>query len=177
MGTKITPLLHSGAWKSYRIAPYNFTTINWEDIYFDIKISDECFGDISYFDEGLATKNTSIIVIKGFTDLFRVGGCLHTLWGGAVGTSVKFAARIVTSLNQGMTWTESRCLQTLDFESRGTDSEGTTPINGTIRTYGEEMWVKLQARTSNISMSLQGDAWFDHPIAATLHLTASHVRY
>lgn len=170
-------LLNTGAWKSHRIDSYTFPNTNWQDIYFDLKIEDECYGDIHYLNEGEVNEDTSILVINGYNDIFKVAGCLHTLYNGAPGTSITFACRCLISYDEGDTWIEARCLQVLDREDRGTSAEGTVLYNGTIRTYGDTAYLKLQARTSNIAISLQGDAWFDNPVSATIHLSTSNIRY
>ena len=158
------------SWKSHTTGTVEFTADTWTDIEFDLKITAESLEGISYFDEGEATEDKSILVIKGFNDIFSVSGCLHFDWTGAAGTAVSTFSRILFSYDQGSTWVEARCLQTNMVESKGADAEGTQPYNGTIYVNGET-WVKLQVRVSNDDMILQGNAVFDNPVAATITLS------
>ena len=157
------------AWKSHNTSNVTFTATTWTDIEFDTKIEDECLDGISYFDEGEATEDKSIIVIDGFNDIFKVAGCLHTLWTGSAGASVMVASRILFS-DDAIIWTEARCLQTLEKSNRGADSEGTIPYNGTIAVNGKT-YIKLQVYTSSADMELQGDVLFDNPVSATIHMS------
>lgn len=157
------------AWKSHRVATVTFGAVStWTDIEFDLKIADECLAGISYYDEGGASEDTSILVITGFNDIITIGGCLHTNWTGSAGADCLVAGRVVYSTDSGSTWTEARCLQTLDKEARGINADGTQTYVGSIKVDGET-WVKLQVQVSDTDMELKGDSTiFDNPVAATI---------
>jgi hypothetical protein len=164
-----SPILKITAWKSHREAVQTFTANTWTDITFDLKIDAECLDGISYLNEGEVGEDKSILVIEGFNDIFQVGGCVHFDWTGNAGTACSVFTRILYSVNEGADWIEARCLQTNDVEQRGLAAEGTQLYAGTIKVNGTT-WVKLQVRVSNAAMQLKGDAIFENPVAATIHM-------
>ncbi len=142
---------------------------NWTDLAWNLKVDDECLPGISYFDEGGASADTSILVVDGFNDIFVVAGCIHTIWTGALGTKVKVGARVLSSTDDGSSWEEDRCLQSLIYAEKAADAQGTRNFNGTLK-INNKTWLKLQVRVSNTNMELEGDDWFDNPVAATIRL-------
>lgn len=156
------------SWKSHRAGNYKFSAADtWYDMTWDLKITDECNGAISYYDEGGASEDKSIIVIANSTDLFYVGGSLHPLYGGLANATVLLASRILYSTDLGSTWNEARCLQSADMYNKNTNDIGILHYLGSIRADGET-WVKLQVRTDNTDVTLTGYGVFDNPVAATI---------
>ena len=167
--TKRLPIeVKSVSFKAHREVQTTLTASTFTDIGFDLKIDEECNG-ITFLNEGEVDEDTSIIVIDGINDIISIGGCVHTNWTGAAGTSVTVASRVLYSTDEGVTWTEARCLQSLDKNARGVNAEGTFPYAGSIRVYNTT-WVKLQVHVSSASMLLEGDPLFDNPVAATIHM-------
>jgi hypothetical protein len=157
------------AWKSHRVADTTFTANTWTDIRFDLKIANESLKGCSFYKEGEALADSSIIVVSGFNDIFYVGGCVHYDWTGSAGTSCTVYTRILYSTDDGSNWSEARCLQANNSESRGLNAEVTQSFQGTLYVE-DETWIKLQVRVSDANMELSGDTVFDNPVAATLHL-------
>jgi hypothetical protein len=157
------------AWKSHITGVTSFTgTTDWEDLTWNLKMDDECLSGISYYDEGGANEDKSIIVIDGFNDIFEIKGCTHTYWGGSQGQPVKYGTRVLYSTDSGSNWTEARCLQIIVNDSKATDAEGTYPFVGSIKVDGTT-WIKLQGRTTDVDLDLRGDSsWLDNPVGATI---------
>lgn len=137
----------------------------WGDVDWNLKIAGETI-DITYLDEGEATEDKSILVIDGVNDIMEIAGKAHAKWTGAAGTFVKIGIRILSSTDQGTTWTEARCSQNLISGEKASDVEDTIPFTSTLAVDGET-YVKLQVWVSSTDMTFEGDAIFDNPVAIT----------
>lgn len=156
------------SWKSHLSKNYKFSDTNtWYDLTWDTKIANECNGAISYYDEGGAGEDKSIIVIANSTDLFYVGGCLHPEYTGLANATVLVASRILYSTDSGSTWVEARCLQSADMFNKNSEQIGIMHYIGSLRADGETL-VKLQVMTNNKKMILSGYTGFDNPVSATI---------
>lgn len=155
------------AFKAHTIQNITLIPNQWNDIYWEETVINESQGDIKYLNQDTPTENRTIIVVNGTNDIFEIEGRIHSLWIGPVGQDVTLATRILTSTDEGETWTESRCTQTLDKEDRGENAEGTQPYSGTI-SVEDKIWLKLQVYTDNENMILQGNSLFDNPVSSTI---------
>lgn len=158
------------AWKSHRISPLTFTANTWTDITWEEVVEEESLKGINYLNNGTIDEDRSILVISNFDDIFKVQGCIHSLWNGPPGTSVGAAIRIVTSIDNGTTWEESRCLQYYDYTDRGTGAEGTHAYSGTINV-NQTTWLKLQVQVTNDDLVLNAHPIFDRPVSATIYMS------
>lgn len=164
-----TFLVKKTAFKAHRVADIITSTTDWFDVVFDEKVVEDSLPGTTYLNEGETNEDKSIVVVKGFNDLFMVSGCFHNLWTGSRGTDCKVACRVVTSTDQGSTWDENRCTQHLIFKETGSEEEGNGNFHGSVRVNGET-WFKMQLRVSDTDMNFSGDDWFDNPVAATFKL-------
>ena len=156
------------AFKTHRVADMTLTSADtWTDVEWDLKIDDECIGDIDYYHAGEVDEDKSIIVIGNSDKLFHVNGCVHPEYNGVSAKSVIIASRIVFSMDDGSTWTEARCLQSNTELIRQADEVGTQHYLGTIRADGET-WIKLQVKASSTDLIFSGWATFDNPVAITM---------
>ena len=158
------------AWKSHRTSPLIFTANTWTDITWEEVVEEESLKGINYLNNGTIDEDRSILVISNFDDIFTVQGCIHTLWNGPSGTSVGIATRIVSSIDNGTTWEESRCLQTYDFSDRGNAAEGTHPYSGTL-SVNQTTWLKLQVQVTDNRLVLNAHPIFDKPVSATIYMS------
>jgi len=156
------------AFKTHRTTDMTLTSADtWTDVEWDLKIDDECIGDIDYYHAGEVDEDKSIIVIGNTDKLFHVNGCVHPEYNGVSATSIIIASRIVFSMDDGSTWTEARCLQSNTELIRQANEVGTQHYLGTIKSDGET-WLKLQVRVSDTDMIFSGWATFDNPVAVTM---------
>ncbi len=159
------------SFKTHRVDDFTFASPNtWTDIEFDLKITDECIGEIDYYNAGEVDEDKSIIVIKDSDRIFHVNGCTHPEFTGAGNATVIVASRVMFSYDKGLNWTEARCLQSNTELIRQANEVSTQHYLGTIKSDGET-WLKLQARVSNTDMIFSGWATFDNPVAATMTVT------
>jgi len=156
------------SFKTHRVADFSVPLADtWTDVEFDLKINDECVGDVDYYHAGEVDEDTSIIVIADSDRIFHINGCTHPEFTGVGATSVVVASRIMFSYNQGVNWTEARCLQSNTELIRQASEVGTQHYLGTIKSDGET-WLKLQVRVSDTDMIFSGWATFDNPVAITM---------
>jgi len=164
---KTLELRSGGALKVHRTGTYTYDSADtWVDMVFNLKIADETTDNFHYYDEGGGGEDTSIIVCDT-PGLVWIGGCLHSYWNNAVGGNHDILSRILWSTNDGGAWSEARCLQMMDTNSRVNADHLTHVYTGTLR-IGAGDWIKLQTRVSSTDLQLRGDATFDSPVAATL---------
>jgi len=157
------------AWKSHTLSTLTLTANMWLDIKWEEKIEEESLEGISYLNEGTIDEDRSILVIEGYDDIFNIQGCVHSLWTGPTGQSSSIATRIVSSIDNGTTWEESRCLQYFDYSERGAGAEGTHPYSGTL-SVNQTTWLKLQVQVSNDDLILQSHPVFDKPVSSTIYM-------
>lgn len=153
--------------KVHRTGTYTLALADtWTDMEFNLKISNESSPEFHYYDEGGGSEDTSIIVCD--TDgVFWIGGCLHSYWDNATGGTHYIASRIVYSDDDGASWNEARCLQSMESTTRTQADYLTHPYLGTL--YVESgWWLKLQTRVDDTDLELRGSAVFDNPVSATL---------
>jgi hypothetical protein len=135
-------------------------------------IDDETTSEFQYFDQGEVTEDKSIILCSA-SGIFWVGGCVHPYWGGVAQTN-HVATRVLTSNDEGSTWNEKRCLQSLVFSNKNTGDYLTQEFHGTASFVPGE-WIKLQIQVDDTDIIMQGNATvFDNPTAATLGIYGSY---
>jgi len=139
----------------HRIDTVNVANTSWNYVKWDTTITSETTYGYSFDSD-----STGIVV--SFAGVVRVQGCLH--WknnsGGSVTTNV--AARVLVNS------TEARCLQSLDSIVKNTGEEKTMPYIGTVDVSDGDT-IRVQYRSGNINVDLEGDAWFDNPVAASVN--------
>lgn len=145
----------------------------WEDIPFDLKIENETTSHFSYYDEGGAGEDKSVIVCSA-SGIFWVGGCTHSYWNNVTGGTHELASRIVFSDDEGSTWEEARCLQSMESTTRQQADYLTHPYIGTL--YCEEgYWIKLQVRADSTDLVLKASDVFDNGVVATLGIQGTKI--
>jgi hypothetical protein len=149
--------------KYHRVAAYSTPSANtWHDVVWDVTNTDEStFG----------FNRTGAIITTSFDGIFNVAGCIRPTWNGADSQweFVTVYVRGVTSSDNGVTWDEARCIQTLGIRARQVGVMTTLRYAGTVLA-SNGLQFKIQYQVDDVNMDLEGSSVFDDPVSASLHL-------
>lgn len=168
IATLAAPLQHTipTQYAKYHLtAPFTLASPNvWEPVNFDTTPAAENSFGITLADGG-------VHVLIEYAGHYQVNGCLRPLWTGANGTQATVACRITASSDDGTTWTEKRCLQSVTARIARQDELGVLFYNGSVKAQAGDM-IRLEMQASSVEMILQGWTGFDLPVSATINIFA-----
>lgn len=152
------------ALKAHRVASFTFpNTTAWHIVPMDVLVENESPGGVEFTDENFDTYE--------FTQagIWYVSGCLRPVFSAGGNPSIITASRVIQSDDNGVTWNEARCLQSVFGRARGEDEPGTERFSGTVGASVGTL-IRLQGRTSDTGLTLQGWPTFDNPVSASIEL-------
>lgn len=151
--------------KHHRVADHVFSAADtWEDVVFDATPALENTG-------GTLIQSDGKTIQPKYSGMAQISGCIRPKWTGGTAGVALVAVRVVSSVDNGGTWTEHRCLQGLSSRNRQASEMGVVPLIGSIYITPSTI-IKMQAQTSDIELQLVGWDGFDYPVSATINMFA-----
>lgn len=147
--------------KAHRLTEFTFSDPDvWTDIPFEL------VSEASTLDGFVLASGGDFFGVD-FYGIIMISGCVRPRWEGGGNPSVTVATRIMHSDDDGATWVEARCLQSVNGRAFNSDEQATFRYSGSIRTQPGSRF-KLQARTTNTGMVFRGYTEFDNPTSVSL---------
>lgn len=153
-----------GSLKAHRVDDFTYPdNTDWHILPMGVVVEDETLGGVAFTTEDNETLEFSR------EGLWYVSGCVRPVFTGGGNPSVISATRVIKSVDEGVTWVELRCLQSVFGRARGEDEPGTERFSGTVSAQPGDL-IRLQGRTSNTDLILRGWSGFDNPVSASIEL-------
>lgn len=154
-------MVPAAALKAHRVSALTFPTADvWVPVEFEAIPTGEQL-------PGLALRADTITVESSVDDVVFVSGCVRPLWSGSTNGEAIVASRIMSSQDDGVTWTENRCLQAVQGRSRQVGEVGTMHYMGTVGCTPETLF-RLEVLVTNTDLSLAGWTGFDNPVSVSI---------
>lgn len=151
--------------KHHRVADHVFSAADtWEDIVFDSSPAIDNIGGTELQSDGKTVK-------PRYQGMTQINGCVRPKWTGSTAGVALVAVRVISSVDNGTTWTEHRCLQGLSSRQRQASEVGVVHVSGSIYVT-PEMILRMQSQTSDTDLQLVGWDGFDSPVSATINMFA-----